>query len=1001
MSAEGLSPLLLVGGGYLALLFLCALAVERRWFPSRLVHHPAIYTLALGVYASAWAIYGSMELAGRVGYGYLAYYLGAAGAVLLAPVLLLPIQRLTRTYQLASLADLFAFRFRSRWVGTLVTVISAMAVLPLLALQVQTLGQAIQQLTGTASPALAALGFCLVIAVFAVVFGARHTHLNAHQDTLLAVIAVESLVKLAAMLALGAIALFGIFDGPSDLQAWLEGPGLTHQAGISELDAGQWRTLLLLFFAAALLMPHMFHLTFAERLSSRALLQAGWSLPLYLLLMALPVPLILWGAQRASIAPPGLESAYLAFALSASPWVDALAFLAGLAAASGTLIIIALALSGMILNHLVLVAHPPDHRGDLYRWLRWLRRALVVAVILSGWLYYRTLGLAHDLTTLGIASFSGMAQCLPGLLALLYWPGANRKGMVSGLLVGTGLWVLGLWLPLVTELPPWVLVPPGLESLASAPAWYTVTLVALAANAVILIVVSLLTRTSEGERTAAEACAADPVIRPKRLPLSVSHGEDFKHHLTPALGADVAGREVERALASLELTSWEHRPYALRRLRDRIQANLSGLMGPSVAQDIVDRCLPYRHDGAGLERAAVDDIHFVESRLEAYRSRLTGLARELDGLRRYHRRTLTQLPIGLCAFGDDDELLMWNDALAALSGVDSERVVGAHRDSLPAPWAELLGRLLSNGQRHLYKQAVTLAGNTRYLSLHQATLDRDDDAYGGRVILIEDHSEMKWLEDELVHAARLASIGQLSAGVAHEIGNPITGISSLAQNLRYDTDDPALLETADQIQSLTERVSRIVGSLVGFAHGGHQDNTGRYATAKPRELTDEALHLIQLARTGQDVTYHNHCPADLELEADVQRMVQVMINLLGNARDASPAGGAIEIDARRLEDGEGRNGIEWSVTDAGTGIDARVRDHLFEPFTTTKAPGEGTGLGLALVYGILAEHQGRIQTESPPTGRESGTRIVMWLPVSRRPLSKEDNELPHEPDSDR
>lgn len=120
MSVEVLGALFL-GLGYLALLWGCAMAVERGWIPLRISRHPAVYTLALGVYASAWAIYGSVELAANVGFGYLAYYLGAAGAFLLAPVLLVPIQRITRTYQLASLADLFAFRFRSRWAGTLVT----------------------------------------------------------------------------------------------------------------------------------------------------------------------------------------------------------------------------------------------------------------------------------------------------------------------------------------------------------------------------------------------------------------------------------------------------------------------------------------------------------------------------------------------------------------------------------------------------------------------------------------------------------------------------------------------------------------------------------------------------------------------------------------------------------------------------------------------------------------------------------------------------------------
>lgn len=982
-----LSAVVLLGSGYMALLFGCAVAVERGWIPLRIVRHPAVYTLALGVYASAWAVYGSLELAGQIGYGYLAYYLGVAGAFLLAPVLLVPIQRLTRTHQLASLADLFAFRFRSRWVGTLVTVISALAVLPLLALQVQTLGEAIQRMTGTGSASLIALFFCTLIALFTIAFGARHSRLPARHDTLLATIALESAIKLIAMLALGAFALFVIFDGPADLQAWLDGPGLAQQADVVHLDPGQWRTLLLLFFAAAFLMPHMFHMTFAEPLSRHTLLQASWSLPLFLLLMALPVPLILWGAQRVGADTSALGAAYLAFGLSDSIWVGALVFVAGLAAASGSLIIISLALSGMILNHLVLVAHPPAYQPDLYRWLRWLRRALIAAVVFGAWLFYRTVGVDHDLTSLGLVSFVGMAQCLPGMLAVLYWPGANRKGMVSGLVVGVTIWLLGLWLPLINGIPALMIIPPGLEALQGEPLWYIVALEALAANILTFITVSLATRTSEGERAAAEACSVDAVIRPKRLPLMARNGEEFKHHLGEALGEDVASREVDRALAALRMSPLDGRPYALRRLRDRIQANLSGLMGPSVAQDIVDRFLPYRRDG----QVATDDIHFVESRLEAYRTRLTGLARELDGLRRYHRRTLTQLPIGLCAFGDDHELLMWNDALAELSGIEGNSVIGSQCDSLPAPWAELLGRVLAGSESHLYKQPVPLAKGQRFLTLHKAVLSEGDEERGGTVILVEDHSEMKWLEDELVHAARLASIGQLAAGVAHEIGNPVTGISSLAQNLRYDTDDPALLETAEQIQQLTDRISRIVSSLVGFAHGGRHAQATDFTPVSLFQIVEEAFHLIHLARSGQDVVYRNQCPADLTIEADAQRLVQVLVNLLNNARDASPPGGSIEVGAE-VQGG----GVVLTVTDEGPGIDARISDHLFEPFTTTKPPGEGTGLGLPLVYSIVAEHHGQIEIDSPPRGREHGTRICVWLPTTR-----EDGEESDEPDLDR
>ncbi|SNY97540.1 ATP-binding protein [Halomonas sp. hl-4] len=967
MSVEVLGALLL-GLGYLALLLGCAMAVERGWVPLHISRHPAVYTLALGVYASAWAIYGSVELAANVGFGYLAYYLGAAGAFLLAPVLLVPIQRITRTYQLASLADLFAFRFRSRWAGTLVTFVSLLAVLPLLGIQVKTMSEAFNLFTQSQAGPTVALSFCTAIAALAVMLGARHSHVHSRHNSLLSTIAIESIVKLLAMLGLGAVALWLVFSGPGDVQQWLEGPGYLAQAQTARFDPAQWRTLLLLFFAAAFMMPHLFHITFAENLSRHTLLQASWTLPLFLLLMALPVPLIWWAAQSVNDEIP--MSAYAAYALSEHWWVGALAFIGGLAAASGTMMLIALALSGMVLNHIVLVARPPEARSDLYGWLLWLRRGLVVGVIISGWLFYQWIGRHHPLTNLGLAAFVGMAQCLPGMLALLYWPGANRKGMVTGLIGGIAVWLWWLWLPLVAGYAPRALPLTPLTP-ADAPAWYGVTLLSLSLNILLLIVVSLFTRTSEGEKSAAEACSVDAVIRSKRLPLEAATAGDFSAHLAQALGDDAARREVDRALKALNLTPQERRPYALRRLRDRIQANLSGLMGPSVARDIVDRYLPYRHDDAPI----TDDIHFVESRLEAYRSRLTGLARELDGLRRHHRQTLAYLPVGLCVLGDDDELVMWNQALSQLSGISGESVIGSRRDSLPDPWPKLLGSVLSEGSSPLYKQAVQLHGKDYFLTLHIAVLSGHD-SRGGSVILVEDHTEMKWLEDELVHAARLASIGQLAAGVAHEIGNPITGISSLAQNLRYDTQDPALLETADHIQQLTQRVTKIVNSLVGFAHAGGPTPALPSSPVTLKSITDDALHLIHLARSGEDVTFTNACAEALVVQGDAQRLTQVMVNLLSNARDACAPTGTVYISA-----GEQAGQAWWCVTDDGQGIDPTIRDHLFEPFTTTKAAGEGTGLGLSLAYQIINEHQGRIEVASPPPGASRGTAITLWLPL--------------------
>ena len=143
LTSFSLSELILISAGYLLMLFGVAWVSEKGLIPRWIIRHPLTYTLSLGVYASAWAFYGTVGLAYQYGYGFLASYLGVSGAFLLAPVLLYPILRITRTYQLSSLADLFAFRFRSTWAGALTTLFMLIGVLPLLALQIQAVADSI------------------------------------------------------------------------------------------------------------------------------------------------------------------------------------------------------------------------------------------------------------------------------------------------------------------------------------------------------------------------------------------------------------------------------------------------------------------------------------------------------------------------------------------------------------------------------------------------------------------------------------------------------------------------------------------------------------------------------------------------------------------------------------------------------------------------------------------------------------------------------------------
>ncbi|WP_379944943.1 ATP-binding protein [Marinobacter sp. LM1] len=968
-SATGL---LLASLLYLIVLFGIAWGTERGTLLRRWVRHPLIYTLSLGVYAGIWAVYGAIGMAADSGYGFLAYYLGISGAFLLAPVLLNPILRIGRAYQLTSLADLFAYRYRSQWAGTLVTLCSAAAILALLSMQIQAVSVSASLLAPDAPPKVISVMFSLIVVLFTMLFGARRHQASGNHQGLVLAIAFDSLVKVVALLVLGGVILFSVFGGTNGLEAWLAETSHPEATMTMAINDGSWRALLLMSFAAALVLPHMYHMTFSENPSPRALAKASWGLPLYLLLVGLPVPLIVWGGQALSVdAPPAFFSIGVAQALE-SPVLTMAMYIAGLSAASGLMIVSTLALSGMVLNHVVLPLKTPRDQGDIYRWLQWVKRLLIAVILFLALLFHETIGQHLDLSILGAISLSGTLQLLPGALGVIYWPEGNRRGLIAGLFTGLFIWLITLVLPfsVAADILSWLELPvtPGYDN------WHLFTFVSLTANISVFALVSILSPASPEETSAAQACSLGALSRPQRRELLAASSNEFVQQLAEPLGIRVARREVERALNQLKLPNVEFRPYQLRRLRDQVEINLSGLLGPSVARDIVKRHLgfkPLTHGGTG------QDIRYVERALGDYQNQLTGLAGELDNLRRHYRQTLQNLPIPACSVGEDGEILMWNHAMESLTNISAEEVVGAKLLALPEHWHALLDDFNRGDDLHRYKHRLDLRGKPHWLNLHKAALSGPDHTEGGSIILVEDQTETRLLEDELMHSERLASVGRLAAGVAHEIGNPVTGISSLAQNLKLETDDPSILETADQIQQQTRRISTILQSLMNFARTGNHAHANRYEPVSLHRCIDESINLLSLSDKGLGISFLNECPTSLQVLGDEQRLVQVFINLLANARDASPDGGTIRVAGKA----DGYSAI-IEVIDEGSGIPADQLDHIFEPFYTTKAPNKGTGLGLSLVYSIIEEHYGNIQVESPANPETGlGTCVRLRLPA--------------------
>jgi signal transduction histidine kinase len=505
--------------------------------------------------------------------------------------------------------------------------------------------------------------------------------------------------------------------------------------------------------------------------------------------------------------------------------------------------------------------------------------------------------------------------------------------------------------------------------------WAFSTLASLSVNAILFVLFSVLTRQSAAERETAALCAQE-IFAPYRSRVRLASSREFVPALAEALGTHTAEYEVRRAQRDLQMTEEETDTRALGRLRERIERNLSGLLGPHFARDVVETRLPTDRDH---KLPVAERLRFMEERLEASRSRLRGLAAQLDAMRRYHRQVLEDLPVGVCSVSSTNMVTVWNRVMENLSGIDKSIALSNQVHSLPAPWNDVLGEFLGSDQKEIHKKLLHLEGQPRWFGLFKAELTGVTPSPNssipvesiGTSVLLQNLTEIHLLEDQLAHNERLASIGRFASGVAHEIGNPVTGIACLAQNLKTEVEDPEMRSEIQGILEQTNRINNIVQTLVNFARRGDADQLqkNRFDLAGCLEDASELVRLSQADKV-MDVTID--CDEGIYTEGDRQRLYQVFVNILNNAYDASSPGDKIQIRAS-----DTGHSIEISLRDYGHGMNQEISERIFEPFMTTKQPGEGTGLGLALTYGIVVDHGGDIEVDSAPG---AGTEVRITLP---------------------
>ena len=359
-------------------------------------------------------------------------------------------------------------------------------------------------------------------------------------------------------------------------------------------------------------------------------------------------------------------------------------------------------------------------------------------------------------------------------------------------------------------------------------------------------------------------------------------------------------------------------------------------------------------------------------------------AEELDRLREFNENVLESLDDGLLVLDLEDRVVRWNRALEQLYGVSRAVTVG---QPLEAVFDRGFVDALCAARRDnpngvtLYRMPLSPRGRPdRRLLVNATTVPLvthvgPDIRTTGTVIIIEDISARVQLEEQLQVSDKMASIGLLAAGVAHEVNTPLTGISSFTQMLLEgaDPDDPRT-RLLEKIERQTFRAAKIVNGLLNLSRQGGQAGGERVPVDVNAVLNDVLTlleHQLELGRIK--------IRRDLDRSAAVivgteHKLQQVFLNLFLNARDAMPKGGWLSIASR--VDGD-RLTVE--IADTGSGIPSEHLSRIYDPFFTTKSLGHGTGLGLSITYGIVREHEGTIDVES---AMGQGTTFTLSFPLS-------------------
>jgi Na+/proline symporter/nitrogen-specific signal transduction histidine kinase len=887
---------------YVALLFFVAFMSDARYrgSKSKILNSPWVYTLSISVYCTSWTFYGAVGSAGRNGLEFATIYLGPTFVFIGWWFLLRKMVRVGRVHRITSIADMISSRYgKSSTLAVLVTVIAVMATTPYIALQLKAVTASFEILSsfsdaGTVDAvgrninARTAFIVAAGMAVFTILFGTRNIDANEHHHGVVAAIALEALVKLFALIAVGLFVVFQVAGGIGEVFELPAAAKLVHEDSVY---GQRWIALTFLSATAILCLPRQFQVTVVENSDERHLATASWLFPLYLLLISLFIlPIAIVGL---SVLPAGSNPDMFVLTLPISQGQNALAILAfigGFSSATSMIIVACIALSIMLSNHIVMpiaLRLPRLLAGvssDYKRLLLASRRVSIIIILFLGFIYFLLSARSDALASMGLIAFAGVAQFLPAMIGGLYWRHANRSGATTGLTLGFLLWAYCLVLPSLTS--------SGLisESFLSSGPW------------------------------------GITMLRPQAL-FSVSGLDPLVHALFWSLSLNVAG--------FIFVSLW------------REQAPLERIQG-ALFVDVFKK--PEESESIFIHRSApIDDLFVLAQRSlgpdEAYHlfsnyAQRQGLSGELPR-------------------PDAEFISHLERRIAGVIGAASARIMISQ---------------VASGETVSLDELVELVDETQQVIEYSQQLEEKSKE------LEETAAQLRGANERLRQLD--SQKDDFLSQVSHEVRTPMTSIRSFAEILR-NTDDLGADERQRFINIIHEeshRLTRLLDEILEMGSLEKSEFDWTVERVNAEEVMDRAVAICGgLASDSGVIINSGKRDTTAWVDADPDRLCQVLINLLSNAVKFNNAK-APEVSIK--SESQGKDLLIY-VEDNGPGIPEKDREIIFEKFSRSwesdSGGRAGSGLGLSISREIIRHLNGEL--DLLPT-KSSGACFRIRLPLS-------------------